>query len=442
MQEHEFKALLERYTAGKASEEEIAWLEHAYLQWNETDKLALTAEQLQAAQSLMWAVVEREAKPIRKVKLWPRVIGVAAAVAAIVFGVWFYNSDKILRGALDDKSLAYQNDIAPGKNTATLTLADGRVINLSDRKTGVVVGSELRYNDGTILSSRANAKDLLNSTNKRSLPYGRDDGQGADSKVQMLTATTPRGGMYQVVLPDGSKLWLNADSRISFPSQFIGKERKILLLYGEVYFEVAKHKKMPFIVENMAQEVTVLGTHFNISAYKDENGVKTTLLEGSVRVSSSGPTITSSSLNTPSSRANVLSSRAKAKDLDPSELGMTNELGMTKSIGTTVLKPGEQSIITNNNRITVNKIDVESAVAWKNGEFVFENEKIGSIMRKIARWYNVDVIYEGDVANKEIWGSVSKYEQVSKVLKMLAGAQTVDFEINNKTIVVKPFKRK
>ncbi|WP_316814339.1 FecR family protein [Pedobacter heparinus] len=424
MTNEEVKALLDRYHEGTCSQEERMLVESWYNARAEKNSPLGIKEDLEFTIAQIWEdiLIEAPAPKARNTKLWPRIFGVAAAVAAITLGVWLYYSSapRHAEGSVATRDLL-ANDIAPGKNTATLTLANGKTINLSDMKTGVVIGSELKYNDNTVVISNEE-RDLLNSTNKRSLPYGRDDGQGANSNVQMLTATTPRGGVYQVVLHDGSKLWLNADSKISFPSQFIGKERKILLLYGEVYFEVEKTYtlmqrqkiRQRFIVETMGQEVEVLGTHFNISAYQGE-GIKTTLLEGSVRV-------------------HYLSSRANAKDLD-SSVPRNDKSGRDDGQGV-ILKPNQQSLVTASGGITVKQVDVEQVVAWKNSQFMFESENIQTIMKMVERWYNVDVEYIGEITDEKFGGGVSRFDNVSKVLKSLESTGKVHFKIEGRKIFV------
>ena len=324
----------------------------------------------------LFVEIKKRRNPV-KVSLWPRIAVAAAAVAAIVFGVWFFSSDKILRDALDDKMVV--NDIAPGKNTATLTLANGKVINLSDAKTGVVVGEELKYSDGT-------------NVNSSSLPKGISP-RGGERGSMMLTASTPRGGTYQVVLPDGTKVWLNADSRISFPSTFMGDKRQIAL-EGEAYFEVSKiflkkGGRMPFIVMSKGQKVEVLGTHFNISSYPDERSVKTTLLEGSVRVNDE-----------------------------------------------VVLKPNQQSVLTEK-AILVKQVDVNLAIAWTNGDFMFRSEEIGDIMKEVERWYNVVVLYQDNsLAAIKFSGNISRYKNVSALLDILQTTGQVHFVLKGKQIIV------
>lgn len=296
-------------------------------------------------------------------RLWPRVVSVAAAVAAVTLSIWIYTSRHPNAGQ-DSGSAQYVNDIAPGKNSATLSLANGKTINLSDAKTGVVIGDKkLAYNDG------AEIPDWL----------GYDE-------VQTLTASTPRGGTYQVTLSDGTKVWLNADSKISFPSQFAEKKRKIMLS-GEAYFEVYKDRKRPFIVESNGQEVTVLGTHFNINSYEDESSTKTTLLEGSVRV---------------------------------------NDV---------VLKPNQQAILVNGS-VKVSAANVEQEISWKNGYFRFNDEKIEDIMTKLARWYDIEVIYEGKMNTGGFTGTASRNKNISQVLKLLENTKDIHFKIEGRRVTV------
>jgi len=324
------------------------------------------------------------------VRLWPRVaVAVAAAIAVMVVGVWFFNSPRQSRLDVGNPALS-MNDIKPGKNTATLTLANGKVITLSDAKNGVVIGDEsIKYNDGAVI--QGGDSDLRQDDSPSRYPEFISGSQ--------LTASTPRGGTYQITLPDGSKAWLNAASSIRFPASFSGLVNRKVVLDGEAYFEVSKNKKQPFVVETKNQDVTVLGTHFNISSYADEGSVKTTLLEGSVKVSS----------------------------------GSRND-----GVNAVVLKPNQQSILTNN-KINVIPIDAQEAVAWKNGEFLFNNEPLGSIMNKVSRWYDVEIVYENSKMNqKRFWGSITRFTNVSDVLKMLELTGDVHFKIEGRAIIVKP----
>ncbi|ACU03291.1 FecR family protein [Pedobacter heparinus] len=380
MEKKQFILILGRYLKQQATPDEERLLHTYYhLFMADSDVLLLLNDAEKEKLKLQIkagidAVIENTAnKPVKPVyKLWPRIAIAAAAVAAIVFGVFFFKAPRDLEGSAATREL--MNDIAPGKNTATLTLANGKTIILSDVKTGVIVdANSLKYNDNTLISTE-----------------GRDNGPGGDDVVM----STPRGGTYQITLPDGTRAWLNADTKISFPSQFIGKERKILIINGEVYFEVAKNKEKPFIVESDGQEVTVLGTHFNISAYKDEGAIKTTLLEGSVKVSSSGQRVV-------------------------------------------ILKPNQQSTVGANAGITVKQVDPEDAIAWKEGYFIFNSENLDEVMRRVSRWYNVQVVFEDESLKHETFiGTISKYEQVSKVLNMLARTKVAEFKIEGNTIII------
>ncbi|WP_285059162.1 FecR family protein [Pedobacter ginsengisoli] len=344
-------------------------------------------------------------KPV--IKLWPRIAVAAAAVAAVVFGVYFFNANRHANTPRHPELVSGPQDIAPGKNGATITLANGKVIALSDAKSGVVVGGgKLAY-----------YPSLRGGTTKQSPLHDeiasipRNDGEGK----QQITASTAKGQTYQFTLPDGTKVWLNADSKISFPSQFSGKQRKVLL-EGEGYFEVSKNKAKPFIVQTDKQEVTVLGTHFNINAYSDDTGIKTTLVEGSVRV-------------------RHLEGSASTRDL----LNSTNKgsLPVVRDDGNAVtLKPNQQALVTVNQPITVKEINAADAIDWKNGEFVFRKEPLQQIMKRVERWYNVKVIYKGDMKPVTFSGTVSRFDKASTLLRLLEKTKKIHFDIVGNSIII------
>jgi len=374
--------LFDKYVSGQCSEEEKLLFETLYAKIAGLEKSGLDAGELEVIRGKIYARLPQGTKQVKVIRLWPRIAVAAAAVAAITLGIWLYYASSINGHHPDagqDPAVA-MNDIAPGKNTATLTLANGKTIVLSDAKTGVVIGDDkLAYNDGVEIPDQV-----------------WHDG------AQTLIASTPRGGTYQVTLPDGTHVWLNADSKISFPSQFTGKERKILL-FGEAYFEVAKDKKHPFIVEGGGQQVKVLGTHFNISNYPDEGSVKTTLLEGSVEVS------------TPAPRAIP---------------GIQQVTGMRFA-----LVPGQQATY-NGQKITIKEVDASDIVDWKNGEFIFKSEDIKSIMNRVAKWYDIEVVYSGPIPTEGFNGIVSRNKNISQVLKMLEQTNAVHFKIEGKRVYV------
>jgi transmembrane sensor len=383
------KELISRYRQGLASQEECRLVEQWFLIDLEMSTILPDQKAFERTDERISAELALhigKSKPVNKItvrRLWYRIGGVAAVLTLITLGIWLYNSQ--YSGISSENPFVSAKDILPGKNTAMITLANGKVITLSDSKIGVVIAEEgLKYNDGTEVAASA-------------------------AQAQMLTASTPRGGTYQVTLPDGTHVWLNADSKLSFPSKFSGTERKVLLK-GEAYFEVAKSYRakakgdqsksepIPFIVATDKQEVTVLGTHFNINSYSDEAATKTTLLEGSVRVVVAGAKSASAAFSH-------------------------------------ILKPGEQAI--NNGNIRVEKVDLEEAVAWKNGNIVFTDRTLESIMRELSRWYEVDVVYMADAPKYEIFsGAVSRTRNISSVLERMQTTGSVRFKVEGRTITV------
>lgn len=306
----------------------------------------------------------------RVTKLWPRIAGVAAAVAVLVLSVYFFNAIYRSGNTNPTEYARRATDIKPGKNGATITLANGKVIRLSDDQRGVVIGNDrLAYADGTAVATDAEGK----------LPEER------------LTARTARGQTYGFTLPDGTKVWLNADSRISFAQQFTKKTRE-LFLEGEAYFEVAKDKKHPFIVTTESQQIEVLGTHFNVNSYKEESGTATTLMEGSVKI----------------------------------------KAGKQQKI----ITPGQQAF-NRSGTIAVRDIDVDNVLDWKNGDFYLNHIEFKTAMRKIARWYDMEIIYDASVPdNMESGGWISRDKPLSAVLKSIESSGLVRFRVEGRKIYV------
>ncbi|WP_285009397.1 FecR family protein [Pedobacter faecalis] len=333
------------------------------------------------------------------IKLWPKftiAASIAAAVATIVFGIWFFNY-RGDRNAGDAKDISnYANDIAPGQYGATITLANGKTIVLDSAKAGVVIGQALTYNDGTEVpssgigepSSRTEGRDLLNGKGKRS-----PDGSGQVLGSLEMTASTARGQTYQITLPDGTRVWLNAASKIEFPASFAGLVKREVRLSGEAYFEVFRNKKQPFVVtsKNLStgseQQVEVLGTHFNINTYTEV--IATTLLEGSVRV---------------------------------------NDMVM--------LKPNEQLLQKTDGSIDILEADATKVLAWKAGDFRFSDDSITEVMDQLARWYNIEVLYKGPKPTERFTAAISRNKNISQILNVLAKTKAVRFEINGKTVTV------
>jgi ferric-dicitrate binding protein FerR (iron transport regulator) len=388
MNREELIGLADRILKREASEADVKAYNAWYNSFQQSGEIPVIDEEEKKA--ILYARIElsiEERVPVRK--LWHQVarrragIWAAAAIATIVVGAYFFNFSKNPNSSSQTEMAAGTNDVAPGRNTAVLTLPDGKAIDLSDSKTGVVIdASSLKYNDGEKLS------------------ISSETGQLSGSKAMRIA--TPRGGTYQVILSDGSKVWLNAASSIKFPASFRGLKQRSIELEGEAYFEIHKNKMQPFVVTTRSQRVKVLGTHFNISSYADERNVETTLLEGAVQV--------------------CATDQRKATEEQ------------------VILKPGQQSVVSGFNRIDVKNVDVADIVAWKEGKFVFVRENVRSIMNKISRWYDVDVVYNGDVRNKALGGSVSRFKNVSEVLEMLSATKAVQFRIEGRRVVVMPYK--
>jgi transmembrane sensor len=370
---------LMRLMADKANEEQVNKLYEAVWEDFEPNNPVFTKDQsdkiLQNALNNVHSNLNNS-KHLPVSKLWSRITIAASVLFVITTGLYFYTK----KPQLVSQNGQIKNTITPGSNKAMLILADGSKIVLDSAHNG-----EIAKQTGI----------KITKTKLGQLVYTIANTANKNDPVTYNTIETPRGGQYQVNLADGTKIWLNSASSIHFPTAFNSKERKVELT-GEAYFEVAKNKALPFRVVSQNQLVEVLGTHFDINSYTDEAKTKTTLLEGSVKVS-----------------------------------GLETQ-------STAILKPGQQSILKSAGSIEVKDVDIEDAVAWKNGYFMFPNENIETIMRKISRWYDVDIEYSGNVSQKAIWGSVSKFKNVTEVLKMLELTGVVHFKIDGRRIIVMP----
>lgn len=288
----------------------------------------------------------------------PRKVAAYAAVVVCVFGLFFLFQPVDLFKQ-DTPEVLNASEILPGGNRATLSLADGRTIDLNADRSGIVVGKDITYLDGSHLVGVASETQA--------------------GTAQMLVLKTPMGGNYQVVLPDSTKVWLNANSTLSYPDHFSEDER-VVQLEGEAYFEVKSQwkagKKIPFNVQSKGQVIHVLGTKFNVSAYPDEARTRTTLLSGSVEVYN---------------QQNHAVSR---------------------------MIPGQQAVLVGS-RITINEVDVSKSIAWKEGRFSFDGKPFEQIMREMARWYNLEVAYEGAIPKDQFLGDAFKTDKLGTVLRFL-----------------------
>lgn len=318
------------------------------------------------------APVEPEGRN-KTLKLWLQIAAVAAVLTIVCTGVYFNYRSAKLPDAVKVEAQEKQ-DVKPGEFGATLMMANGRKINLADVSKG-----EIGRESGIIITKTEDGR----------LVYEIDENVYDPNALNTLS--TARGETYQVLLPDGSLVYLNAASSLTYTAALMQNGKRVVKLIGEGYFEVAKDKLHPFIVKTSRQEIEVLGTHFNISSYADDAVEKTTLLEGSVKLSA---------------------------------------LGNSK-----VLKPGQQARLYDG-KIQINETDTDLAVAWKNNEFVVESENIETIMKMIGRWYNVEVVYIGEKTNQRFSGKVSRFDKISKVLEIVESTGEARFEVKERTVYV------
>lgn len=305
-------------------------------------------------------------------------IWIAASVILIMAGaVLYFSPGKHASTSTMSENKIKQppNDVMPGTSGAVLKLDDGSSIVLDNAANGNLTqqGNTILVKSGAVIS------------------YVKS-GQ-SEKQIHYNTIETPKGRQFQLVLEDGTKVWLNAASSIRFPVAFVGKQR-IVEISGEAYFEVAKNKQRPFQVMCNGSVVEVLGTHFNVNAYADEESINTTLLEGAVKV--------------------------------------------TKGNNQKIIKPGEQAQVRNDGSVrSTTNINIDEVVAWKNNSFLFDNTDVKKLMRQLSRWYDVDIVFKG--ANNEpltFNGTISRYATLSTVLKMLESTGDVKFSIEGKRIIV------
>lgn len=314
-------------------------------------------------------------KKLTAIRYWA---AAAVLILATSISLLIFNNKKTGENLVKNKPEHNQSQILPGSNKAILTLSNGSKINLDNSTKGKLT------QQGSATINKLKNGQLVYSVNNSS----------SQSPLLYNTATTPKGGQYEVVLSDGTRVWLNAASSLKYPVTFSGKERHVELT-GEAYFEVAKNKNMPFSVAVKGTSIEVLGTHFNVMAYDDENSLVTTLLEGSVKLKNN---------------------RAEA-----------------------LLKPGQKAVLgTGRTDYQVSEANTDEAVAWKNGYFLFDNENIQSIMKRVARWYDVDVSYTGTTRELNFGGTVSRFSDITELLKTLEITGTIHFKIEGRKITVMP----
>ncbi len=387
MNPEQYIVLYEKYQAGLCTPEEerllLGYTDN--FKMHDDQELRVTGHDKALRNDIYTQIHQTISRPkpkTLKLKWWMAAASLALVTAA---GLLFIKQRP-------ESSMAYNHsknrDIKPGTNAAILTLGDGSTVILDEKANGVLATSEKisikKVKNGLLsyFSGSSNSDPAVNSKN---------------------TISTPRGGQYAVTLPDGTNVWINSESSLTYPVAFNGAER-IVSLKGEAYFEVAKvttkgkgitnkGHRMPFIVRANGVNVNVLGTHFNVSAYQEDVSTKTTLLEGSVR----------------------LETQNSAALLVPGEQGITHLAG---------------------NRIETKQVNTIQAVAWKNGYFMFRDDNIHDIMKQISRWYNVEVEYRGNMANKNFGGIYSKNKDINELLKGLELTGLIHFKIEGRRIIV------
>jgi len=325
---------------------------------------------------------------------WPRIVAAAVVLAGLGIGVWWWGHS----GARSTMPVAVSKAVAapvPGGNKAVLILANGSAVTLDSTKNGLVAmqgaSNVVKVAGGQLAYARSGTAGA--ASGGKGMTAG--DAPRADGAATVLynTIRTPRGGQYEVTLPDGSRVWLNAATSLRFPTAFAGTDRTVELS-GEAYFEVARAKDQPFKVKVGGMTVDVLGTHFDVMAYDDEKSFRTTLLSGAVRVSGGE--------------------------------------------GSRVLRPGQEASLSLDGRgVTVAEADTDQAVAWKNGLFQFESAGLKEVMRQVARWYDVDVHYEGTV-ERHFSGYIARSASLADVLHQLERAGKTSFTLEGRTVTVKP----
>lgn len=377
--------LEQKWLNGTISAEERLEYARWYNDIDEDDPLFIPIDFASGAEELRTRILSNILETKSKTLLLSRrkkMIQWMSAAAVLVLGIlsyyyWFNDIQEKPVKAIAKEVIS--NDVQPGQEGAILILADGSTIVLDSTTNGSIA------RQGTTAIVKTNGR----------LAYRMERTEPDEIMYNMLV--TPRGRQYNLTLPDGSQVWLNAESSLRFPTAFTGKTREVELT-GEGYFEIAPAvvtgKRIPFIVKVKNSSVEVLGTHFNIMAYADEQSMETTLIEGSVKIYNE------------------------------------NYSGL--------LKPGEQAINRDNGQIKFGKApDIEKVLAWKNGKFVFEETNIRQIMRQLTRWYDVEVEYKEDISNFDFTGGITKYTNVSEVLKMLELTGVLKFDISHKKIIVR-----
>ena len=379
-----FNKLIDKYLSGNATPEEENFIEkyYDYFEYDANTTHSLSEDENDLIKRRMLKNLRKNMEnpgqaPVIPLQNKMNFRWVAAAVVFVIFSSTIFfllNGKKSSSTEENIVNIPVKQDVAPGGKRAMITLGDGSQIILDSSENGTI-------------SQQGNTR-VIKLSNGEIVYKSKHDNNS--SEVLINTLTTPIGGQYQLTLADGTKVWMNSASSISYPTAFVGSERKVKIT-GEIYFEVAKNVKQPFhVVINDHTNISVLGTHFNINAYADRGVTMVTLLEGSVSIKNN------------------------------------NENQM--------LRPGQQAETSDVIKI-VNDVDLDLVMAWKNGYFSFDNTRLQMVMKQLTRWYDVEVIYEGKVPDMKFWGSINMNSTLSQVLKILEESG-VYCKIENKKIIV------
>ncbi len=394
--------LFNRLREGKLSpqdvEELISWLGQAKL---DPEAAALILNQLQqsvdpgqvspavsaALEARLPLILHRQKHRGLLRSLQAHRIRYAAAILLLVGCCTYFLLNKQTQPVAGPQPFSHHTDLPPGKNGAILTLADGSKVVLDSLGNGVIAtqnGAKVLLQNGQVAYS---------APGREHSPSGAEGAPTADVTYNMMT--TPKGRQFRLVLPDGTRVWLNAASSLRYPTLFAGTERKVEIT-GEAYFEVAQDAKMPFIVKvNETTEIQVLGTHFNVNSYNDEATINTTLLEGSVRIAYAGE------------KAVLEQGQQAQVNTQPS------------GIVAGQLSGGATGQSANGPIKIVRDVNVEKVVAWKNGVFDFEDASLEQVMRQLERWYDIEVVYEKNIPKLEFIGKMGRDLTLSNVLRGL-----------------------
>jgi len=375
MEKPDFDKMLEKYSKGECTPQELDFIESWYLQYQK-DAAPLAQAELEnevarMTESIgqMTPLVASQQSLFRRLRL---PLSIAASIL-VILGIGFL----LLPEHQKDQGVNQQAEvlISPGRQAASLTLGNGKKIFLSDQQPGKVAQEA-----GVTITKTSSGELIYEIKDKKNKASGFN------------TLATKNGETYRVRLPDGSTVWLNAASSMKYPASFQNRAERIVQLSGEAYFEIYKDRKHPFIVKSRGQQVEVLGTHFNVNAYNNEPAVITTLLEGSVRLKSDRGTVK-------------------------------------------VLKPGQQAELTNAG-ISIQQADMRLVTAWKDGYFRFSDESLQSVMRKISRWYNVEVAFQKGLPEDTYSGAVTRHSDIRQVLEIMEGANNIHFTIKGRRIII------